>query len=399
MRITSPAITHRSVIELLAEARARTILIVSTLSDSDMRLRPDPAVESVLTELSRIIQFEQRWLLDDPIATEPTSYDEWFDAMTELRQRVIDHSEVERYRMVVEHEYRRNEAIFETLQRLDQPYRAPHHRSLPRGRGLADPGYMTRFAGGTVEIGARNEAAVWPEESPRRQVRVDPFWIDVMPVTNADFMTFMASGGYGDRDIWSDAGWNWLATSGVRTPGNWTRVVDGVWQNRWLGREGALDPGAPVSQISYFEAEAFANFVGKRLPTEVEWETAAGWDPETQSSRSYPWGNMLPTLHVANLDQFALAPGPVGAFPGNVSPMGCYGMIGDVWEWTSSLFLPFLPESAAAQLPVEQFDADALVLRGGSWATRPGAIRNTVRRPAAPEARHLFTGFRCAKSA
>jgi gamma-glutamyl hercynylcysteine S-oxide synthase len=360
---------------------------VSPLSDEEMRQRPDPAVESILTELARIVDFERRWLLNDPAQSEPASYDEWFDAMMELRQRVVDAlTAVELYRLVVEHEYRRNEAIFETLQCLDEPYRAPHHRPLPQGRGLADPGYMIRFAGGSVEIGAASESAVWPEEPPRHEVELEPFWIDVLPVTNADYMTFIASGGYENRDVWSDHGWEWLSRSRVGTPANWTRVVDGVWQDRWLGREAALDPASPVSQVSYFEAEAFARFVGKRLPNELEWETAAGWDPETQSARTYPWGNMAPTLHVANLDQFGLGPAPVGAFPGNVSPMGCYGMIGDVWEWTSSA------------LPLDGFDADARVLRGGSWATRPGAIRVSVRRPAEPGARHLFTGFRCARS-
>src|SRR3954470_14919795 len=149
MHLAGPtAPTHRSVIELLAEARARTILIVSTLSDEEMRQQPDPAVESILTELNRILEFEQRWLLNEPARTEPSSYDEWFDAMTDLRQKVVDRVDaahgsmdaipgVERYRLVVEHEYRRNEAIFETLQASSSPYRAPLERSLPGGRALA----------------------------------------------------------------------------------------------------------------------------------------------------------------------------------------------------------------------------------------------------------------------
>jgi iron(II)-dependent oxidoreductase len=400
--------TRRSVIELLAEARARTLLIVSPLLGEQMQRRPEPTVEPVLTALSGIIHFEQHWLLDHRTYRQVESYDEWFDAMMDVRQSVLDRLDVggvdpvpaaERYHMVIEHEYRQNEAIFETLQSLGDPYRAPYHRSLPPGRALADPGYMTRFAGGSVEIGTRSEPAVWPEEHPFHQREIEPFWIDVMPVTNADFMTFMASGAYQSRDLWSDDGWRWLDTSRVRRPGNWTRVIDGVWQGRWLGRERALDPGSPVGQVSYFEAEAFATFVGKRLPTELEWETAAAWDPEVQSRRNYPWGNMAPTLHVANLDQFALEPAPVGAFPGNISPIGCYGMIGDAWEWTSSAFLPYSPNGVMDELPVGRFDADARVLRGGSWSTRPGAIRVSTRRPASPSARHLFTGFRCARSA
>jgi iron(II)-dependent oxidoreductase len=432
MPLSGPATSNRrSVIELLAEARVRTLLIVSPLSDEEMRLHPDPAVNPVLTELSRIASFEQRWLLDDHEYVEVESYDQWFDSMLDIRQRVLDRVDLadgsagtipagDRYHMVQEYEYHRNEAIFETLQCLGEPYRAPHQRLLPKGRTLADPGFMSRFAGGTVEIGGRTDSVVWPEEQPFHQVDLAPFWIDVMPVTNADFMTFMASGAYENRAIWSDDGWRWLEASRARAPANWTRVVDGVWHGRWMGRESALRSGSPVSQVSYFEAEAFATFVGKRLPSELEWETAAGWDPETQCRRDYPWGNMPPTIHVANLDQFALEPASVGAFPGNVSPLGCYGMIGDVWEWTASAFLPYAPDSATSEPPTHvilseakslpralrgdlsaapEFDQQKRVLRGGSWATRPGAIRVSVRRPAAPGARHLFTGFRCARSA
>jgi iron(II)-dependent oxidoreductase len=168
-----------------------------------------------------------------------------------------------------------------------------------------------------------------------------------------------------------------------------------------MGQAAPLDLTHPVAQVSCYEAEAFARFVGKRLPTEFEWEAAAGWDPEAQARRHYPWGNMEPTLHVANLDQLALQPAAVGAFPGNVSPIGCYGMIGDLWEWTSSEFLPYpgAQEDPASVPPLSGYSSGNRVLRGGSWATRPGAIRVTVRRPGSPESRHMFSGFRCARNA
>jgi iron(II)-dependent oxidoreductase len=152
-----------------------------------------------------------------------------------------------------------------------------------------------------------------------------------------------------------------------------------------MGRDTPLDFTCPVTHVSCYEADAFARFVGKRLPSEFEWEAAAAWDPETQRRRQYPWGNMPPTPHVANLDQLAFGSAAVGAYPGNLSPVGCYGMIGDVWEWTAA---------------VEPRDVgERSVLRGGSWATRSGAIRNWTRRPAAPASRHPFNGFRCARDA
>ncbi len=129
----------------------------------------------------------------------------------------------------------------------------------------------------------------------------------------------------------------------------------------------------------------------------LEWEAAASWDPEFQSRRHYPWGNMPPSPNVANLDQLAFEPAPVGAYPGNVSPVGCYGLIGDLWEWTASDFLA--PEASGEPAPGEQDREPVKVLRGGSWATRPGAIRSSVRKPAPAGSRHVFAGFRCAHDA
>ena len=383
-------------------------MLVSPLSGRQMARRAGPGMESVLEVLSRIVDFEQAMLLDETVESRVETYDEWFDRMMEVRQRALerlgaiesgteDWSGFQRYRVVLEHEYRCNETILEAVLSGGKAYRTPQERQLPRGRGPADPGYMVRFAGGTVEIGSVEDDAVWPEERPVHAVRLPPFWIDAIPVTNADYLTFVGAGGYSDRDFWSIDGWAWLQESVSTMPANWIHVR-GSCRSRWLGRQLALDPSSPVSQVSAYEAEAFAAFVGKRLPTELEWEAAAAWDPELQTRRKYPWGNMPPTPHVANLDQFALAPAPIGAFPGNISPLGCYGMIGDIWEWTSSAFLPYDPH-AAADLPIGRFDAKARVLRGGSWATRPGAIRVSTRRASMPGARHLFAGFRCARDA
>jgi iron(II)-dependent oxidoreductase len=400
---------RRHFAELLAEARARTILLVSPLTPEEMHARPSGAVQSVLSELERIVRFEGQWLAGVSSSPEPASYDEWFDHMIEVRQRALERLEAidesgavpsieHRFRLVLEHEFRCDEAILETLQLLGEVYCAPRHTVLPRGRRLADPGAMARFPGGTVEIGAVTGSLTWPEEQPAHSVEVEPFWIDVMPVTNGDFITFMAAGGYTTAELWSEAGWSWVRSEEVRMPPHWI-WEDGSWWNRWMDQPSPLDLTHPVGMVSYYEAEAFARFVGKRLPTELEWETAATWDPEAQARRSYPWGSMPPSPNVANLDQLAFEPAPVGAFPGNLSPIGCYGMIGDLWEWTASDFLPYPGHDGAAAALLTSFESGLKVLRGGSWATRPGAIRTTARRPVLPAARHVFSGFRCAHDA
>ena len=132
----------------------------------------------------------------------------------------------------------------------------------------------------------------------------------------------------------------------------------------------------------------------------MEWEAAGAWDPSSRTSRVYPWGDEPPTAVHANVDQLSFGTAPVGAYPLNVSPIGCHGMIGDVWEWTASDFSPWpgYETFPYAEYSEVVFGPDYKVLRGGSWATRPGAIRNTFRNWDYGIRRQVFSGFRCARS-
>jgi len=164
-----------------------------------------------------------------------------------------------------------------------------------------------------------------------------------------------------------------------------------------MDRVTAVDPHKPVCHVCYHEADAFARWAGKRLPTETEWEIAAAWDP-ARGALKFPWGNEDATARDANIDQLSFDTSQVGAFPRNVSPLGCYGMIGDVWEWTSSDFTgyPGYESFPYREYSEAFFGNEYKVLRGGSWATRPGAIRNTFRNWDYPIRRQIFSGFRCA---
>jgi iron(II)-dependent oxidoreductase len=303
------------------------------------------------------------------------------------------------FHMVAQHEHQHNETMLQALQlREDPPYRAPRGVAVPEGRAL--DGEMVRFPGGRVAIGTDDHPGAYDNERGRHEVELEPFEIDVAPVTNGDYLRFMDDGGYGNRDLWSEAGWTWLAEAGVETPLFWKREGDGDgWQERRMDRVAPLDPLRPVCHVCYHEAEAYARWAGKRLPTEQEWETAASWDANAGAARVYPWGDEPPTARDANLDQLAFETAPVGAFERNVSPLGCYGMIGDVWEWTSSDFAPYpgyrtFPYKEYSEL---FFGDEYKVLRGGSWATRPGVIRNTFRNWDYPIRRQIFSGFRCAR--
>ncbi len=162
-----------------------------------------------------------------------------------------------------------------------------------------------------------------------------------------------------------------------------------------------VDPALPVMYVSWHEAQAFARWAHKRLPTEAEWEKAASWDTAAERKLRFPWGDLPPTGSEANLDQLGFGPAPAGAFFAGAAPCGALGMIGDAWEWTSTS-LGGHPGFQAFPYPEysEVFFGDEYrVLRGGSWATRPFVIRNTFRNWDYPGRRQIHCGFRCARDA
>jgi gamma-glutamyl hercynylcysteine S-oxide synthase len=162
-----------------------------------------------------------------------------------------------------------------------------------------------------------------------------------------------------------------------------------------------VSPDEPVVHVCFFEAQAYAAWAGKRLPTEVEWEKAARFDPATGRSRRFPWGDEDPTPAHANLGQRHLQPAPAGSYRAGASPLGVHQLIGDVWEWTSSGFSGY-PDFAP--FPYREysevfFGGDYRMLRGGSFGTDAAACRGTFRNWDHPVRRQIFTGFRCARDA
>lgn len=430
------AATPGAMAALLADARERTLLLVSPLDEAELRDQPSSLMSPILWDMGHIAHFEELWLvrnLEGPVefGEMPGMFNPFenprstrgaldlpdlagtLETMSYVRRRVLDRLPGFRgapddgpllrdgyvFHMVAQHEYQHNETILQALQlRAERPYRAPRGVRVPAGRPIeADADGMVRFPGGTVEIGTDDRAAAYDNERPRHAVELPPFRIGAAPVTNGEFLAFVEAGGYRDPAHWSEAGWSWLREAGVEAPQFWARGEDG-WTVRHFDRVTPLDPQRPVCHVCWHEADAYARWRGMRLPTEHEWEAAASWDPATGTKRLYPWGDEPPTPLHANLDQLAFEPAPVGAYPLNVSPIGCHGMIGDVWEWTASDFTAW-PGYETFPYPEYSevfFGPDYKVLRGGSWATRPGAVRNTFRNWDYPIRRQIFAGFRLA---
>jgi len=422
--------------ELLREARERTVRLIEPVSDDDLRIQHDVLMSPIVWDLGHIAHFEELWLnrnvhgtvefgempgIYNPFehprrvrgALDLPGREEVLEILAEVRHRVLDKLETLDleagdpllrdgyvYAMVAQHEYQHNETILQTLQlKRGEPYRAPRGLTVPEPRIEVAVGSMVRFPGGAVPIGTSDRRIAYDNERPRHFVELRPFSIDVAPVTNAQYLEFMEDGGYRRRVLWSDAGWAWKEADSAESPKHWFRDAEGsTWHVRTFDRKGPMDPRRPVCHVTYHEAEAYARWAGKRLPNEFEWEAAASFDPASGQQQLFPWGDDSWTPQLANLDQLAFETAPVGAYPRNVSPLGCYGMIGDVWEWTSSDFSGY-PGYQTFPYPEYSevfFGTEYKVLRGGSFATRPGAIRNTFRNWDYPIRRQIFSGFRCA---
>lgn len=302
------------------------------------------------------------------------------------------------YGMVAQHEHQHVETMLAALQLADSEVPDLAVGSPPPGRRVFPP--EVKVEPGPFVMGTSEEPWAYDNERPAHVVELDGFWIDVAPVTNGAYMTFVESGGYDDQRLWDPAGWRWREESGVRHPGGWIAQGRGSWCCRRFGRSVELKLDEPVQHVCWFEADAFARFAGKRLPSEAEWEKAASWTPGGRKLR-FPWGDDAPDPGRANLGQQFAGPAPAGAYPRGASPWGCEQMLGDVWEWTSSTFdaHPGFSPFPYREYSEVFFGPDYRVLRGGSWATHPTAVRTTFRNWDLPVRRQIFAGFRLARDA
>ena len=420
--------------DLLTDARVRTLTLIGPLSEEDLGVQHSELMSPILWDLGHIAEFEKLWLLENldgdvQFGEMPGMYNPFENprsvrgslALPSLRDmlghladvraavlRSLDEIDFDDprtpvlrdgfvYRMVAQHEYQHNETILQTLQlKRGAPYPAP--RAFAFGPAEAPPTDMVSFPGGRVLIGTDDRSAAYDNERPAHEVEIAPFRIDASPVTNTAYLAFIDDGGYADHRLWDDEGRAWLVETGADAPAYWSRA-DGGWERREMDRIAPVDPTHPVCHVTWHEANAFARWAGKRLPTEQEWEAAATWDPTSGTKRGFPWGDEEPTALHANLDQLAFGTSPVGSFAANVSPIGCVDMIGNVWEWTSSAFAPWpgYETFPYAEYSEVFFGPRFRVLRGGSWATRPGAVRGTFRNWDYPIRRQIFSGFRCAR--
>ncbi|WND33550.1 ergothioneine biosynthesis protein EgtB [Streptomyces sp. BB1-1-1] len=418
----------------LVTARDRTTLLTSCVEGPDLTAQVSPLMSPLVWDLAHIGNQEEQWLLRAVAGQEAIrpEIDSLYDAFehpraerpklpllspaearryaADVRGRALDVLESTAFHgtrlteagfafgMIAQHEQQHDETMLIThqLRKGPQALTAPDPDPVPLFTGPAE----VLVPGGPFVMGTSTEPWALDNERPAHRREVAPFFLDTTPVTNGAYRAFIDDGGYDDPRWWAPEGWDHIRRHSVTAPLYWRRD-GGQWLRRRFGVTEVVPSDEPVVHVCWYEADAYARWAGRRLPTEAEWEKAARYDPAGDRSARYPWGEADPGPEHANLGQRHLRPAPAGSYPAGESPLGIRQLIGDVWEWTSSDFAPYPGFRAFPYKEYSEvfFGPDHKVLRGGSFAVDAVACRGTFRNWDYPIRRQIFSGFRTARSA
>ena len=258
---------------------------------------------------------------------------------------------------------------------------------------------MVEVPAGVARLGLRrgSENFGWDNEYEANLADVPAFVIDQYKVTNRQYLEFVAAGGYDTRSFWSDDDWDWKTAHGISHPAFWKKAGDRRLY-RTMFDEVPLPLDWPV-YVSHAEASAYARWAGKSLPTEAEWHRAAyGAAGESEKTHLYPWGSEAPSARFGNFDFQRWDPTPVNAFPEGQSAFGIADMLGNGWEWTSTVFAPFPgfePFPFYRGYSADFFDGKHFVMKGGSARTAACMLRPTFRNWFQAHYQYVYAGFRC----
>ncbi|MFN2386406.1 MAG: SUMF1/EgtB/PvdO family nonheme iron enzyme [Thermoanaerobaculia bacterium] len=302
---------------------------------------------------------------------------------------------------ILEHELMHQETLGYMWHRLPFEKKIrPSGYAVPPTDGPAPAPRSVRVPAGAATLGAREGEIPfgWDNEFSAHTVEVPAFEIDAHDVTNADYMDFVEAGGYRRADLWSEEGWHWLRESATEHPAFWERRGDG-WVWRGMFEELPLPASWPV-YVSQAEASAFARWRGARLPTEPEFHRAAYGTPEGEE-RTHPWGDEPPDATRGHFDFASWEPSPAGSHPAGRSAWGIHDLVGNGWEWTSTVFGPhpgFRPMPSYPQYSADFFDGRHYVMKGASPATAKELLRPSFRNWFRGNYPYVCAAFRCART-
>lgn len=441
-RPTARGFTSGELVAGVEDARRRTLEIVADLSDEQLRVPYLTILNPFVWEIGHVAWFQEKWVLRHQGGHEPLHADadalydssavrhdtRWslplpsreqaVDYLREVRDRVaarlgaggpaaaVDPAEAYFNLLSIHHEDMHGEAFLYTRHTLGYP--APALSGSAAAGAGAGAGTLAgplpgdvEVPGGEFPLGTSRDAPFrFDNEQEQHSVAIAPFSIARAPVTQSEVAAFVDDGGYRRQELWTPAAWQWRCGAEAEQPAYWRRGPDGAWQRRHYDRWRPLEPHRPAIHVNWFEAEAYCRWAGRRLPTEGEWEAAAAGEPAGDGTlaarkRIYPWGDEPPDPRRANLDARVLDTVDVAAHPEGDTAFGCRQMLGNVWEWTASDFLPY---PGFAPGPYKEYSepwfATHKVLRGGAWPSRSRLVRNAYRNFYPPHRRDVFAGFR-----
>lgn len=349
------------------------------------------------------INKDSRGTRSRPTVRETLAYRDYIDErMRGLLSNLDGHPRSSRahslIRLGIEHEMQHQELLVYDIKHLLGDDYFPARTDVPPASSAVSG--VARVEGGLFHLGYSGPEFSFDNEKPSHLVYLEDYEIDRAPVTNGQYLEFMEDGGYADHRWWHSEGWAAVNSEGWQAPLYWERRGDDWMIRDFSGLHvGADAADEPVCHVSFYEAHAYSNWAGKRLPTEAEWEKAAAFDPNTNRKLRFPWGDDPPDAEKSNLlDNRVWGVAPVGSFPEGQSAYGCYQMVGDVWEWTTSDYAPYPGFVSDFEEYNDKWFVGQKVLRGGSFATPRDHIRATYRNFFHPEERWMIAGFRCATS-
>jgi gamma-glutamyl hercynylcysteine S-oxide synthase len=287
----------------------------------------------------------------------------------------------------------------------------PSERKIPQAVTSADPRPAPRQRQATIPAGVATlgqsksnpDSFGWDNEFDIQQIEVPSFSMDVFPVTNEEYLKFVRAGGYEERSYWKPEDWEWIHRGRIAHPHFWAQRSsslptdpDTQWEYRAMFGTIPLPLSWPV-YVSHAEASAFANWAGKKLPTEAQWHRAAYGAPDG-TERAYPWGNAFPEPARGNFHHKNWDATPVHAHPAGASAFGVHDLAGNGWEWTSTVFGPLPGFERFSFYPgysADFFDGKHFVMKGGSARTDACMLRRSFRNWFQPHYPHVYATFRC----
>jgi len=420
--------TKEEIASEMEEVDRRSRELLADLSDEQLRVPYERGINPPIWELGHVAFFYEYFLLRQQggKAARMPGYDEVWDSFEIVHKHRWTPGVVPDKATMLDYYSRVLDESGERLEKLDDPYEAYlfryciHHQQMHiesliwarQTLGYPAPVFSGQVVGGSGARGETGDAKIsggeyfigMPEgnqgeqgvpfsfdnERPGFRAEVKSFSISKTLVTNGEYLQFVEEGAYENELLWSFGGKCWLAEEERKLPRYWRRGDDNAMQVRKFDRWIDLPLEAPMLHVSVWEAEAFCEWAGRRLPSEPEWEAAA----RGKEARNFPWGEKMDRNRV-DMGGNYYGGEPAAAFGEGAGPSGCLQMLGTAWEWTSSQFLPFdgFKIDMYHYMSVLQF-GDHRVTKGGSCATCSSLIRNTYRQAYHPSRNDIFTGFR-----